>query len=259
MLTITPVFNKQNELINFVGIQKDITERKKMELELKNKNEELQQFSYITAHDLRAPIANIKGLIGILNTDTLDIENQSVIDHIERVCLKMDDTIRDLLGVLSLKNDERESENEDVDLKKTLNEIQADLENEIIESGAMIEGDFEELKFLHARPVHIKSVLYNLLSNAIKYKSQKRTPMINVSSKIDGNLACITVRDNGIGLDMELFKNKIFSPFRRFHTHVDGKGIGLYIIKSIAELNGGKVEVESQPGEGTTFNVYFRI
>ncbi len=104
---------------------------------------------------------------------------------------------------------------------------------------------------------NLKSVLYNLLSNPIKYRSLGREPWISVTCRSLGDYYVLTVGDNGLGMDMRQ-EAKIFALFKRLHTHVEGTGIGLYIVKRMIENAGGRIEVESKVGEGSTFKVYFK-
>jgi signal transduction histidine kinase len=99
------------------------------------------------------------------------------------------------------------------------------------------------------------SIIYNLLSNAIKYRSQERTPEVVIETKRQDNFLLITFEDNSIGIGENNLR-KLFTMFKRFHTHVEGTGIGLYIVKRIVENGGGKIEVESKVEVGTTFRIY---
>jgi anti-sigma regulatory factor (Ser/Thr protein kinase) len=105
------------------------------------------------------------------------------------------------------------------------------------------------------RPM-LNSILYNLISNSIKYRSEERKPVIRIRSSLAGAFIKIEVQDNGLGIDIERFKEKLFGLYKRFHTHVDGKGLGLFLVKLQAESLGGKVEIESTPGYGSTFSIY---
>jgi signal transduction histidine kinase len=103
----------------------------------------------------------------------------------------------------------------------------------------------------------LKSVLYNLLSNAIKYRSPERQLRIRVACQTLGDYHVLTVEDNGLGVSLNQVE-KMFTLFKRFHTHVPGTGIGLHIVKKMVENAGGRIEVESQPDAGSTFRVYFK-
>ena len=102
----------------------------------------------------------------------------------------------------------------------------------------------------------LEKIMYNLLSNAIKYRSDERPLKVKISTKKSDKHIILSVEDNGLGMS-KYHQKKLFSMFKRFHTHVDGTGIGLYIVKRIIENKKGKIEVESEEGKGTTFRIYF--
>lgn len=102
----------------------------------------------------------------------------------------------------------------------------------------------------------MRSVVYNLLSNAIKYRHPGRKLKVNIHCELVGDYLLLTISDNGLGLAEEQ-RSKLFSMFRRFHNHVEGSGVGLYMVKRIVDNAGGKIEVESRLGEGTVFKIYF--
>ncbi|PZR30514.1 MAG: two-component sensor histidine kinase, partial [Azospira oryzae] len=101
----------------------------------------------------------------------------------------------------------------------------------------------------------VNSILYNLISNAIRYRSIERTPVVKVSSHEDGEYYFIDVEDNGLGIDLNQNKDNLFKLYKRFHFHVEGKGLGLYLVKTQIESLGGQIEVTSKVNEGTTFKV----
>src|SRR5690606_20645069 len=117
-----------------------------------------------------------------------------------------------------------------------------------------IDENFSTIMFSRKK---LKSIVYNLLSNAIKYRAPKRRPLIRISSEKIPGYTLLSVRDNGLGFGEKAGAN-IFSMFKRLHTHVEGSGIGLYIVKKIIDDAGGKIEVESKVDEGTTFKVFFK-
>lgn len=120
--------------------------------------------------------------------------------------------------------------------------------------------DFSAYPVIYSVKSYIHNLLYNLISNAIKYKKHSLAPEIYLSSyKVDDHKFCIECRDNGIGLDLERHKGKLFGFYKRFHTHVEGKGIGLHIVKKQIELLNGQIEVTSAIDEGTTFKILLPI
>jgi signal transduction histidine kinase len=102
----------------------------------------------------------------------------------------------------------------------------------------------------------MRSILYNLVSNAVKYSSPDRLPVIHITTEQLNDEVILTVSDNGLGMN-PAYKHKLFGMFKRLHDHVEGSGIGLYIVKRIIENNGGRIEVETELDVGTTFKVHF--
>jgi light-regulated signal transduction histidine kinase (bacteriophytochrome) len=131
-----------------------------------------------------------------------------------------------------------------------------DLEPQILQAGALIEMQLDCPQVYFSRK-NLKSVLYNLLSNAVKYCSPDRPPHIRITCHAQEDQNVLTVEDNGLGMDMR-HQDKIFALFKRLHNHVEGTGIGLYIVKKMVEDAEGRIEVESQAGAGSVFRVFFK-
>jgi signal transduction histidine kinase len=137
-----------------------------------------------------------------------------------------------------------------------LAEVQHDLGPAIAQTGAVITADLlvPEIEF---QKKNLRSIFYNLLTNAIKYQQPGVPPVVQIRTRPAGEYILLTVEDNGLGIK-EGNQEKLFRMFKRFHTHVEGTGIGLYIVKRIVENSGGYVEVESKEGKGSTFKVYLK-
>jgi light-regulated signal transduction histidine kinase (bacteriophytochrome) len=134
-------------------------------------------------------------------------------------------------------------------------EVQADLAHLISESNAQFRVSWE-VESLDYAPKNLRSILHNLISNALKYRSPARMLEVSIATFSREGKTALRVADNGLGLSSQQ-KEGLFTMFKRFHNHVDGSGVGLYMIKRMVENNGGSIEVESQLEEGTTFTVYF--
>jgi signal transduction histidine kinase len=101
--------------------------------------------------------------------------------------------------------------------------------------------------------------LYNLISNAIKYRDPDRSPVIDIKTEKLADEIRLTVSDNGLGIDTSVHRDKLFTLYSRFHTHLEGKGLGLYLVKTQITAMGGRIEIESEVNKGSTFRVYFRL
>jgi PAS domain S-box-containing protein len=248
-------------------LKREIFEKQKVEQALQQRNDELikinsdlDNFIYTASHDLKAPISNIEGLIGTLKIEINDSSNdevKNIIDMVNQSILRFKGTIQDLTEITKTQKNLQEDIS-NIDLNSLLEEIKFSIKDIVNSSRAIINADFcqyPEIKFSKA---NLKSILYNLLSNAIKYKDYERPPEIHISCLKDSQYVMIQVQDNGLGIP-EAHKDKIFTMFKRIHDHVDGSGIGLYIVKRIIDNNGGRIEVDSEVGVGTTFKVYIKV
>jgi signal transduction histidine kinase len=145
-----------------------------------------------------------------------------------------------------------------VELGAVIKDICLDLTSLFQAAEAELEIDVEKCPTISFSEKNLRSVVYNLLSNALKYHSPNRIARISISCHEVGDYVMLKVQDNGLGLDIAKSK-KLFSMFQRFHDHVEGSGIGLYMVKKILENAGGRIEVESELGVGSTFTAYFRL
>ena len=143
-------------------------------------------------------------------------------------------------------------------LTSVLDKVKKILEKEGQESQAYISADLTQGNEVFAIQPYIESIFFNLISNAIKYRHPQRTPSITIKSSAENGYLRVSFTDNGLGIDMGKFKDSMFNLYKRFHMHVEGKGLGLYLVKTQIIALGGKIEVESTPEIGSTFNVYFK-
>ncbi|MBB6610738.1 PAS domain S-box protein [Pontibacter sp. Tf4] len=265
LLRLSSTLDANGRLIRLDGSAADMTQAKMAEAkredlnrQLVNQNRNLQQFAYIVSHNLRAPIANILGLTSIYNkTDPGAPINERVIDNLFKSARLLDNTIRDLNELLTVRSEYLEGMLEEIYFDAKLQHITDSLADEIEQSGAIITSDFSEAPSVVTIRSYLQSILHNLISNAIKYRDPKRILTIKLKSFVVDNYICLQISDNGLGIDMAKEKDKIFGLYKRFHPGIAGKGLGLHLVKTQAELLGGKVEVDSSVGVGTTFSVYF--
>ena len=257
----SPNFNSRGVVTGAINVLIDITNRKKVEIEtltlvdqLEFKNRELKQFAYMVSHNLRAPIARILGLASIFGKDFS--ENVFILDKIKEATVNLDDVVRDINMVVSARHSEG-LKVEYVDFETELNRIRHVLDNEIKESRAVITFDFKAVRGAKTVSSYIYSMIYNLLSNAIKYRLPEVPSRIYFQTTQDEKFICLSVKDNGMGIDLSKNAGKIFGLYKRFHgDEIPGKGIGLHLVKTHAESLGGRVEVESKINEGIQFKIY---
>jgi ligand-binding sensor domain-containing protein len=226
--------------------------------ELVEYNQQLEQFAFISAHNLRAPVARILGLAQLLDLANDNYQEKDIIyPKLVSTAKELDGVVKDLNTILELKK-HSDAFITEVELPTAVDIIRLNLEKEIAITHATITTDFSQVRSLHTVKPYIDSILYNLISNAIKYRHPGRAPVVHISTDKLENETCISVSDNGLGIDLSLFREKVFTPYKRFHSHVEGKGMGLYLVKTQMVLLGGKIEVESEVGRGTTFKAYFK-
>lgn len=269
---------KGNERIIFVkrkivqkgiieGVSQDITEFRTIEKEhaqltsdLVQKVKDAEQFTYIVSHNLRSPVARLLGLASIFQVETENQHNHFVVQTIQKVAVQLDTVIKDLNSILSLKKDIQE-DLALISLAELLENVKEFVRSDIEKSGAIIQIDVSRTPEILAISSYAHSIFTNFLTNAIKYKHPDREPIIKITSIVTDRYIRIDITDNGIGMDIEKVKSRLFSPFSRFHasTKIEGKGLGLFLVKSQIEAIGGKIEVHSETEIGTTFFIYFPI
>lgn len=240
--------------------------RKNIELEstnaqLKKVNNDLDSFVYAASHDLRAPVSNIEGLLISLkdsaNEEFLKDETlKAIMDMIDQSIARFKGTIQDLTEITKIQKNLYD-ELDTIDLGKIIEDVKSSVNELIVSSKAKVHINISGCEFVNFSKRNLNSILYNLVSNAIKYRSPDRTPEVFIRAENQGEYVMVSIKDNGLGFDPK-DKNKVFGMFKRLHDHVEGTGVGLYIVKRIMENYGGKIEVDSEPGKGSEFKVYFR-
>jgi len=239
-------------------IEEQHKEVERLNRELKVKNDSLDSFVYRVSHDLKAPVVNIKSLLQLIkikvaNLGTSDLDQPfSFLDH---TVAKLEQTIIDLLEVSRIEKG-LESRREWIDLEEKLAIVMSE-NSQIIESFQVSISSELKVRELYFSKANLNSILSNLLTNSIKYSSRQRSPQIHVSTEEKDGFVCLRISDNGVGMDLEKHGDKLFGMFNRFHNHVEGSGVGLYIVNKIMENTGGRIEVESKIEKGTTFRLFF--
>ncbi len=212
---------------------------------------------YTASHDLKSPVNNLDGLLKMLAKrleGQLDETNYKVLEMARASTVQLLGTINVVSEITIFHNDSY-LEQVPVRFDELLADVRRDVGSLLTESQAQLNIDFEVKEILYARK-NLRSILYNLLSNALKYRSPERPSQVRLFTRMVRGTAMLEVADNGLGLQPEQLE-KLFTMFKRFHAHVEGTGIGLYMIRRIVENNGGLIEVESKEGEGTRFRIYF--
>jgi len=234
----------------------DITARKKAEEQLEIVNKELEAFSYSVSHDLRSPLRIIDGYSELLITDytsTLDEEGNRLLGIIKANVRKMGRLIDDLLNFSRLGR--KELIYQQVDMNKMVDTVIAEL---LVSNEKKHSIDISPLEPAAGDSNLIRQVWINLISNAIKYSSETENPFIAISSAKSGNEIVYSVRDNGVGFNMQ-YADKLFGVFQRLHkvTEFEGTGVGLALVQRIVTRHGGRVWAEAEVNKGAVF--YFSL
>ena len=220
-------------------------------------NTDLDTFVYTASHDLKAPITNIEGLLDALRdylpTDGTEPMIPYLLALMENSVARFQLTIGQLTDISRLQNAVQEPA-EPLDLAALIENIRLDLAPVLASADGQLLVDVADCPTVVFSPKNLRSIIYNLLSNALKYRDPDRAPVVRVrATRLPGRVQ-LDVQDNGLGLS-EMQQSKLFTLFQRLHTHVEGTGVGLYMLKRIVDNAEGTIRIQSQPGVGSVFTV----
>lgn len=259
----TPLTNSQGTVIKWFGSSTDIHDQKQQNrrlwqqnLQLNQINQYLDNFVHTAAHDLRAPIANIKGLLSLFDLASADKKEQ-IVDNIKTSADRLDNTLQGMIQLIEAQN-ETSDISRNIDIGEVFSETISDFDNELAGVDYEISTDFTSCgEFAFVLP-YLRSIFQNLLSNSIKYRKPDEKLQIKIHCEPEPDFVAITYQDNGIGIDLEKNRKNLFRPFKRFTKQASGKGIGMHIVKNMLIKTGGRISVSSQPGQGVTFSLHLR-
>jgi signal transduction histidine kinase len=239
------------------GLEKMVAEKtvelRKINTELIKKNSELFQFSYTVSHNLRGPVARLLGLVDLAEKENISQQAKQLIHFITKTAFELDQIVDDLIKILELRN-EPQQHRETVSLEDAWRQT-VGLLRDSLTGNEEISMNFEALPEITTVRSLLQNILYNLLSNAIKFRSPERRLKVLATSRSQDGSAILEVADNGLGFNIDLHQEKVFKLYRRFHAHVGGRGVGLYLIKTQVEVLHGSVEATSQPNKGSMFRI----
>lgn len=256
---ISPVLNEAGEIINYVAVKENITAQKSLQedqrrltTDLIKRNHDLEKFSYVLSHNIRGPLSNILGLKdAIIRSNTNNVE-QGLLQAISTSAEAMDLVIRDVTEVIS-KNNFSLEEKKEVDFENLLNSLKEDIKNFIQEKKTVIESDFSKVKSCYSLETYISSILYHLMVNALKFSKPGEPAKIQIWTELQNNKIMIHFKDYGIGIDLNRYGKIIFGLYKRFQLNIEGRGIGLYLVKSQVDFLGGDIEIKSELNQSTEF------
>jgi PAS domain S-box-containing protein len=262
---------ENNELVMGIITINDVSQKKKVHLDLiesncnlMNKNEQLEKINqlhenllYIIAHDLRNPIGNMYLIINLLKEGHKDEEKNSLLGLLNDLVRRQENIVLGLVELLQVQWAEKIKADQII-LEKCVRNIIKENEVVLSDCGAEVKLDFTNAPILSYIPGFVESILRNLINNSIKYRKLDRKLHLKITSRKESDFVVMAIEDNGIGIDLEQYKNHLFEPFKRFTKQSEGTGMGLYLIRSLIEKNGGRIEVESSLNEGTTIKCFFK-
>ncbi|TGE09498.1 hybrid sensor histidine kinase/response regulator [Hymenobacter fodinae] len=226
--------------------------------QLARTNADLDNFVYAASHDLRQPVHNLQGLFEELRRSATfhDPEAGQMLRLMEDSFSNLSTTITDLAAVVQVARPPGEQITERVPLADLTADILQTLRPQLQEAKAEVKTDFTTLPEVEFVRSSLRTVLLNLIANAVKYRHPARPALVQLRSHRSGSHAVLEVQDNGLGLDLERHGAELFQLFRRFHPSAgEGTGVGLFLVNRLVQAEGGHVEVESVPQQGTTFRV----
>jgi PAS domain S-box-containing protein len=255
------VTNENGEIDEILCVGYDITseleslEQAKRYIEvISNQNERLKSFAHIVSHDIRSHSANIISLIDFLKEAEGPEDENLYMEMLQLSSTKLDQTIKDLNEILSI-NEEHRKPQKLVNLYDAIEKVRLSLIGSLMKNQVVLHNDVDQNIWLDAVPSYVDSILINIISNGVKYCSPDRNSFIQVTTSTEGNKYVIKFEDNGLGIDLQLYGDKVFEMYKTFHGNEDSRGFGLYITRNQVEAMGGRISVDSKVDIGSTFKI----
>lgn len=245
-----------------IGTISDITKRKLQEEKtiqnldvITNQNQKLTNFAHIVTHNLKEYSGNFESLLTFYDEAETNEEKEELITHLKSVSESLTKTITDLKEIVSTQSIKK-IERENLNIYTYIENVITILDLEIKEKKAVFNNNVDRDIYLYCNSAYLESIIQNIATNALKYAHPDRQPVVNITSSMDtNNMLTISVSDNGLGIDLEKYGDKLFGLYNTFHRNDNAQGVGLYLTKNQIEALGGNIAVESQVNIGTTFHI----
>ncbi len=258
-----PLVGDDGSANGLIGISLDISQLKQKEEELKDlinvtsiQNKKLINFAHIVSHNLRSHSANFSMLLDFLVNEQNGNERENLTKMLVEASDNLLETLENLNEVVAINTNTNLDKKPTV-LNETLAKVESNLAAFLKNNNAKVVNKIADDVVINVIPAYLESILMNFITNGVKYKEPSRNPVITLTAAKTGKYTVVSIRDNGMGIDLKKYGDKLFGMYKTFHNHKDARGIGLYITKNQIEAMNGKVETKSKVGVGTTFNIYF--
>ncbi|OAB80112.1 PAS domain-containing sensor histidine kinase [Cochleicola gelatinilyticus] len=258
-----PLYDHEKNIVGVHGVFQDITSEKLKELSLENslhlieiQNSKLLNFAHIVSHNLRSHSSNLQLTLELMNSVSSEEERKEFMESLDSISKSLNDTIVHLNEIVNVQS-KADEEKLPVHFEEILQQVKNSLNQVILKTKTEIYSDFSLVPSIKYIPAYMESIFLNLITNSIKYKHPDRPPKIEISTYFKNGSDYLEFKDNGIGIDLELYKDKVFTMYQTFHKREDSVGIGLFLIKNQVEALHGKISLESTVNKGTTFTIQF--
>ncbi|MGH2664431.1 PAS domain-containing protein [Flavobacterium sp.] len=257
------IYDENGNYSKYIVVTRDVSARKEAEKEknrlfqiTEKQNEKLINFTHIVSHDIRSHTSNLSMILDLFEETNDSEEQKEYFNMLKQSTDKLSDTIFFLNETVAIQSGVK-GEKVKLNLKKEIEKAILGINAIVKTNKVSLKINIDEALEIEGTQSYLESIIFNLLTNAIKYKSPDRNPIIKITAKREEDEIKLSVQDNGIGIDLELHKDKIFGMYKTFHGNPDAVGLGLFMMKNHIESMGGSIDVESEVGVGTTFNLYF--
>ncbi|MGY5850663.1 PAS domain-containing protein [Salegentibacter sp. F14] len=258
-----PVYNEEQEIVGIRGVYQDIDENKNSELNLQNsldiiatQNSRLFNFAHVVSHHLRSHSSNLSLIVELLKEAKTDADKLELLPNVVDIADNLDVAISQLNEIVN-KQSLLSKNRRIIKFEDALSGVMASTSSLINRENAKIVAEFNALEEISYISEYLESILLNLITNAIKYKHPGRKPVIYIQTYIENDNEYLEISDNGMGIDLDQYGDKMFGMYKTFHSNPEAKGIGLFITKNQVETLGGSISVTSTVDVGTTFKIKF--
>jgi len=256
-----PIIDDYGKCVKIRGILQDIDNIKKKGLALQtsinslnDQNKRLQNFAYIVSHNLRSHSGNLQFMVNLHEESESAEDRAEVFAHIKSISGSLATTVEHLNEIVMIHT-ETDKERKTLEFEEVFKTVMSALQSNIDSTHARVEYDFTQCPVIEYISAYLESIFQNLLTNALKYRHPDRPPVITCRTLRDNNHVYMLFEDNGIGIDMERYGDKVFGMYKTFHQNTDAKGIGLFITRNQIESMGGTIKVDSTVNVGTKFTI----